>query len=70
MRLVVTDSPLGPWHQLIGETPLEWEALDALAVAGHRTSGRGLEAEAQLVALVAGLGVPLHVVRGRDTSSR
>ena len=68
MRLVVTDSPLGPWHQLIGETPLEWEALEALAVAGHRTSGRGLEAEAALVALVAGLGVPLRVVRGRETT--
>ena len=66
MRLVVTDSPLGPWHQLIGETPEEWKALEALAVAGQRTSGRGLDAEAALVALVAGLGMTLRVVRGRE----
>ena len=66
MRLIVTDTPLGPWHQLVGDTPDEWEALEALASGGQRTSGRGLDAEAALVALVAGLGVTLRVVRGRE----
>ena len=68
MRLVVTDSPLGPWHQLLGETPDERQALEELAAAGQRTSGRGLDAEAALVALVAGLGVKLRVVRGRESA--
>ena len=45
MRLVISETPSGPWVQLERESPAEWEALETLAAARGRTSGPGLDAE-------------------------
>ena len=63
MQLIVTESEMGIWAQLEGETPSEWQALEDLAGQGERSSGPGPEAVSRLPAVAARLGYEVRVVR-------
>jgi hypothetical protein len=63
MLLVVTQEPDGAWCQLHGETPAEWDRLEAAAHRGERTCGLGVETIERLRALAAGWGVAVAVER-------
>ena len=43
MRLVLSETEIGVWLELEGETGEEWRRLDDLANAGIRTCGPGTD---------------------------